>query len=151
METFDQTFPKIEMPKNIVEIKTEDANFRIIYGIHTTETDPKTIENTDGVILEMIGDYSTLEKNQKHINFIPRQYRRIIKACREAHRPVFLIDLYSEHLRSSNRRVSFLKNVLLPSLESTLGLSFAGFVIKDVLSNPKMTRKIFLRLVLKLY
>lgn len=147
MDRLETTFAQTKKQKNVVETNTENARYRIIYGIHQIETDPKTIENTDGVILELMGDYSTPEKGRKSLDFLVHkvaQYRKIIRACQETRKPIFLTDL-SKDTRMRYDKEVLLKEVVAPTAELLVGMALAGWVAKDVWDKSKMTRRDFLK------
>lgn len=147
MEKFEPPVVGKEKPKNVVELTTENAHYNIAYGIHQIEMDPKVIENTDAVILELITNYPTSEQAKRALTFLQEevvQYRKILKKCQEDRRSIFLTDL-SADARSHQDKEVMMTEIVLPSVESIFGVGLAAWAASDPMRNDKMTRRDFLK------
>lgn len=149
MEKIFEQIPKKQ--ENVSEVETPSAKYDIVYSLHNQPVKPETIEQADAIILELVGNYETQEKVQKHMEFISREqhtYHQIIKSAAEKQKPVFLVDMSTDAY--ATRRDAALNVVLLPVIEAMIaaGLVFSG--IKGVAKKEKMDRRSFLKLGAKM-
>jgi hypothetical protein len=81
--------------KNIVILETKFAKYKIIYGIHQIEQSPEILANSDGLIIEGIGDFFNTKKVEEFIKAIEKspQHGKLIGYCRENGKSVYLVDL----------------------------------------------------------
>lgn len=84
---------KEELPENVVIIERPEGKFRIVYGMHSIEQDPKDIGNADALVLEMAGDYSDSSSAQKLLAYSEKfvQYEKIFKQAASEKKPIFLL------------------------------------------------------------
>lgn len=131
---------KKELPKNIVIKELPYATFRIIYGKHNIEQDPKDIEGLDGVVLEGIGDYSTIESAYKILEacYESIQYKRIVEKAEKDRQSIFFADIVEEDVTIA------LQESLL-NIEPIAGVLLLVSLVNDALKKQKMTRREFLK------
>ena len=85
----------LKKEKNIVQIETPNAKYKIIYGIHELEQSPEVIKDSDGLIIEGVGNYTTPEKVKEFIEIIEKepQRQKLIEYCRAHHKSLYLTDI----------------------------------------------------------
>ncbi|MDQ3014295.1 MAG: twin-arginine translocation signal domain-containing protein [bacterium] len=76
--------------ENVVELETNSARYKIIYGNHLIETSAKSLDNVDAVLLE--DEAEKPEKGDSHFGYIA-QYKSIIERAQNDHIPIFRVDV----------------------------------------------------------
>jgi hypothetical protein len=145
-----------EIPRNVVELETASAQYRIIYTEHEVPTNPETIRGVDGVVLECVGDFNnsnTLKRQVRSIetnnpSFSPSN-RAILKESQRLHTPVFFVDFSSESSKALGGDTDALLYEMMGRrviefLEAGLGVAAGAYVIKRGITTQTMTRRDFI-------
>lgn len=133
-----------ELPPNVVVVETPEARFRIIYGAHTTEQDPRDLGNSDALILES-GSYNYLDENPVSVMrqlAENEQYKKISQTAKEKERPIFLADLPTS-------LVKVLLYAGLKGAEITVGIAILQALYADIKSQSGVSRRNFLKKMIK--
>jgi hypothetical protein len=89
--------------KNAVHLETDNARYTIVYGVHTIAQDPKVLQGSDGLVLEMAGDYSDPTEIDSHLRGMQNNFKQttqIIEHARTNRIPIYLVDTI--HLNTQN-------------------------------------------------
>ena len=145
--------PTSEKMKNTVETETDKARYRIIYGIHHIETDPATLENLDGVMLEIINPLESEEGVRLSVEHLQKkvlQYRKLLQHCQRHGIPIFLTDLsYNAYRQTEYHNEMAIKEIYLPVLEAILGVILVVSGATNVVQQKGISRREFLKQGLK--
>lgn len=128
-----------EKEKNIIEVETPNALYKIIYGIHQLELEqsPEVIKNSNGLIVEAIGDFSSQDKVEKFIKNVKKipQHSKMIDYCRSENKSLYLVDLNNLAIVYEHQAV------FLSFLETISGAGLGVWGIKDYLDKKMKTLK----------
>lgn len=100
---------KAEQEKNIVEIETQHGLYQIIYGVHEIEQSPEVINNSEGLIVEAVGNYSTPAEVQQLLETIQTipQHQKLLTYCQTEQKSLYLVDLNTAVMRNEVLRAEF--------------------------------------------
>lgn len=113
-----------ELPKNVVEIETVSAKYKIAYVSHFVETNPEVMKDCDAIVLEGWTDYTEKEvaEGLDPKKKMSPQYKELILSAIEQKRPIFLFDLTEEYFKKDKiRGKALLSDHWLKNLEAVLG------------------------------
>jgi hypothetical protein len=134
--------------KNVSQVETEVGKFKIMYSLHNFVANPKIVEGSDGIVLELLGetfDEAGMEKSADWIQedrFSP--YKEVVREAAEKHVPVFLTDLSLKTMKSKEFRGTYGQDVFKEMVEKAFG-AMGVFLSVNVLLSEKMSRRDFLK------
>ncbi len=137
---------------NVVEIETEKGRFSIVYSLHDIPVRPETIRNVDAVILELVGNYDSLEGAKKDIDLASDKrssYRYILPTAARSEQPLFFLDFIADESETKKLAQEMgVKNQILPMVEFLFGtiLTIGGTINYGSKNRLERTRRDFLKL-----
>src|SRR3990167_1798762 len=124
-----------EKEKNVTELETPNALYKIIYGVHELEQSPEVIKNSDGLIVEAVGDFSSQEKVEKFLENVKKipQHAKLVDYFRTENKSLYLVDLNALAMFYEQRADS------LNFLETIGGAGLAIWGMKDYVDEKTKT------------
>ena len=154
--------PVSESLKNIFELETQHAHYKIVYSLHSIETNPRILEGVDAVLLEMPNDFKTEQDVIHQVNFelkgqagtskyglsAETQYRQLFQAIAETQQPVYFVDVDDSSPAMKDLEAKSLDRMpKLGLLETGAGIYLSAAGIQDLkksTENKKPTRRKFM-------
>lgn len=138
-----------EEARNIVELSTEQADYKIVYSVHTRQNNPGDIVGSDAIILEYGIDYSNADEVINVLNKDVednQQYKAIIEYARANKIPIYFVDV---SLKTRNEKdlldlAKLVKKALIPVVGAKVSYALGKSVIKDMKELP-INRRNFLK------
>lgn len=136
---------KVELPKNVVEIETAGAIFRIIYNEHKVNViELEEVGDVDALLVESgQNDYGTESEARNSLwgYASDSQYKKVFEKAQADEIPIYFGDIKTPD-RDTKRNL--LASILL--LEAAAATVFSGLVMQDIFESKKdMSRRDFLK------
>lgn len=143
----DKLSRKKEIPKNVVEVETENATYRISYELHNATADPDLVDGADGIILEGYYNYDIRENIPKAFRgFSETQMKGVIARSAEQDKPVFSADMSVDLLKFASLCLENpVKKKLIEAGELLIGMGLIQSAISEIRNTEKISRRNFLR------
>lgn len=135
---------KKELP-NVVEMETDNAQYRIYYDNHERGIDQRLLDDCDGLIMEMMADYSDPEKAKEMFGKICANKdgsMGLLQIAAKNKKPIYFVDMHEKNSVQKDLSDIETKSVV----EFLAGLGIGSYVLKKVIENKKMNRRNFLKL-----
>lgn len=137
----------VEMP-NVAKMESVNARYHINYDDHRTDINPNILDDCDGLVMEMRGNYDDPKETQEWIEHFShsKQFARVIMDAAKNKKPIYFVDLIESKKVDNFSKERERKELTIPFIEMMMGSALGVHLIyKDLAGDKKMTRREFLK------